>query len=441
MVWDTDLVSLSEAENICKEKGQELSRHLFAEYLVSLDGKLTKNRNGDSQPYYYRNHGVRQYKIGTVFGEVSFPAHYFAIADMHTGEKTYGYIIEPYIDENTVGHYTETVALRAATLASEMSYRCTSEALETETGTAISHQTAWALTQGVAIKLQEREERNGESVRETPVLFEEIDGIAINMQGVDRPASGSKLEMKVSLFHEGWAEAGDQSSRKNLRYLCAFEDTQDFFERKERLVASLYDASKIKLRIVGGDGAPWIKSFSEFFGSGALYQLDLFHRNRAVLKAQLPSGITKAIFAFLRNCDIKSLFLFMDGLLACDGLTAEEQGGLQDLYTYFWRNRNALVPYLQRGHPLPELPQGLQYRNLGSAENAVGGVFALRMKGRKASWTKPGAAALGRILCHLRDGSFDKAMAAQKKNLPKLIMDSISALDVRNIPGLSPITL
>jgi hypothetical protein len=435
MIWDTDLVSLPEAEKICKEKGQALSRYLFAEYLVSLDVKLTKNRNDNRQPYYYRNHGVRQYKMGTIFGEVSFPAHYFQIRDILTGEKKYGYIIEPYVDGNTVGHYTETVALRAATLASEMSYRCTSEALETETGTAISHQTAWALTQEVAIKLQECEERNGEGVMETPVLFEEVDGIAINMQGEDRPASGSKLEMKVALFHEGWQETPRGYSRKNLRYLCAFEDTETFFERKEQLVSLLYDASKIKLRIVGGDGAPWIKSFTDFFGSGALYQLDLFHRNRAVLKAQLPADVTKIIYDFLRNYDIKNLFFFMNGLLSCDDLTANEKNRLGDLYTYFWRNKNALIPYLNRGHSLPQLPQGLHYRNLGSAENAVGGIFALRMKGRKASWTKSGAVALGRILCHLRDGSFDK-MSTHQKVTPKNILDSISALDIRNIASL-----
>ena len=38
------------------------------------------------------------------------------------------------------------------------------------------------------------------------VLFEETDGVYINIQGKDRLKSGKKLEMKLAVTYEGWKE-------------------------------------------------------------------------------------------------------------------------------------------------------------------------------------------------------------------------------------------
>ena len=44
--------------------------------------------------------------------------------------------------------------------------------------------------------------------KQVSLLFEEADGIYINIQGKDRPKSGKKLEMKVAVVYEGWREVG-----------------------------------------------------------------------------------------------------------------------------------------------------------------------------------------------------------------------------------------
>src|SRR5690606_42122526 len=62
------------------------------------------------------------------------------------------------------------------------------------------------------------------------------------------------------------------------------------------------------------------------------------------------------------------------------------------------RRSSDLKPYKLRDISLPEPPEGLVYRNMGTMESSVCDVIKLRMKGRKMSWTKSGANALGKLL-------------------------------------------
>ena len=93
---------------------------------------------------------------------------------------------------------TTNLASRIAECATVCSYRESAEKVSSMTGQAISHGGVWNVVQDMGEKLSEaevidaRRARNdqGRGVLTTPILFEEADGVWINMQKKDRPKSG-----------------------------------------------------------------------------------------------------------------------------------------------------------------------------------------------------------------------------------------------------------
>lgn len=68
---------------------------------------------------------------------------------------------------------------------------------------------------------------------------------------------------------------------------------------------------------------------------------------------------------------------------------------LEMLYNYLVD----IIPYqLRNGILLPEPPEGLTYRHLGTMEHNICDILAQRMKGRKMSWSVSGAQNLAKIL-------------------------------------------
>jgi hypothetical protein len=61
---------------------------------------------------------------------------------------------------------------------------------------------------------------------------------------------------------------------------------------------------------------------------------------------------------------------------------------LEKLYTYLFDNKIGLIPYsLRKEIEMPEAPEGLEYRTLGTMEHNICDVIAQRMKDRKMSWS------------------------------------------------------
>jgi len=82
-----------------------------------------------------------------------------------------------------------------------------------------------------------------------------------------------------------------------------------------------------------------------------------------------------------------------------DSLSEEtEIEDVTDLIKYYENNRTGLIPYQEQGLELPENPEGLEYRNMGTMENHVWSVIAKRMKHNHSSWSKRGGNHLAKIL-------------------------------------------
>ena len=71
---------------------------------------------------------------------------------------------------------------------------------------------------------------------------------------------------------------------------------------------------------------------------------------------------------------------------------------VEELIRYYENNREGLLPYQSQELELPDPPEGLEYRNMGTMENHVWSVIAKRMKHGHRSWSRRGGNHLAKIL-------------------------------------------
>src|SRR3712207_3568860 len=114
-----------------------------------------------------------------------------------------------------------------------------------------------------------------------------MDGIWLNIQGKDRPKRGKskKKELKLGITYEGWKKRNGSKDAyvvENKIACASFSNSKKFKELSDATIAETYNTDEIEIRILNGDGAPWIKQSIE--EEGVYYQLDPFHRSQAVIR-------------------------------------------------------------------------------------------------------------------------------------------------------------
>ncbi|HZK00355.1 MAG TPA: UPF0236 family protein, partial [Tissierellaceae bacterium] len=186
--------------------------------------------------------------------------------------------------------------------------------------------------------------------------------------------------------------------------VCAgFHKSSDFNKLWYAKVAKQYNVDEIKMRIVNGDGDPWIKP--DLGRDGVHFQLDPFHIAREVLRNVPEKGQAKKLNKLLRKGHIDEAFEYLIELLIDHNGDEDKFKKLEKLYNYLSNNREGLIPYQLRELDFPTLPEGLEYRGMGTMEHNVCDVVTLRMKNRKMSWSENGANHLVKLLAARASGT------------------------------------
>lgn len=228
------------------------------------------------------------------------------------------------------------------------------------------------------------------------MLFEEQDGVWLHLQGASRKQYGSSHEMKVAIAYDGARKMSKGRYELTGKVACAnFESVSKFVCRKEGKIAETYRMDEIKTRILNGDGAQWIKQST--MDEAVVFQLDAFHRNKAIRQYVHNPEMQKRIFKLLYTKQIDKMLDFIDTLANSVEDEAEEEG-LHILHAYFTNNKDGLVGYHRRGLKLPEPPEGKVYRRLGAMESNIFTIIGNRMKGGRACWSIDGGNNLARLL-------------------------------------------
>ena len=393
--------------------GMEVARQLIRVALEQEDMTLMSERDVKR----FRDKGLRKTCIKTKCGSVEFRRRVYE--DKLAQKEKYTYLLDEKIGINKVGLISESVCKMISTSICESTYRATANQISDLTGLGLSAQAVWNVVQSLGksqFELSERyaelaKEKQGTGIIETPIIYEENDGIWIKLQGEDRKESGPSKEMKVGIAYDGvtYHESSDGKRRRildNKLAFAGFMPINDFREQKEGLIASIYDTEKIQLRVINGDGATWIQKKK---GENSICVLDEFHRNKKIRECVKNKEHAELIYEELFNGDYDYLLEYIDAM-ANSVEDEDEIEGLKTLYSYYSENREALPNYYDRGIKIPETrdPGVIHHARLGSMESNVFTLIGNRMKGRRKVWSIRGANNLAAILCAYHTVGFEK---------------------------------
>jgi hypothetical protein len=384
---------------------------LLQQALESYDNTLMLERNRTE----YRHKGKRQTVYKTVMGEVVYErALYEYKRENNQIERVF--LLDKAMGKPVCGKISQLLAEKIAEISCEVSYRKTAEAIRSMTGQSISHGGAWDVAQALGKQSERQECKNtrlakknqGNGEQETKLLFEEQDGIWLNLQGKDREKRGSSIEMKVAIAYEGAKKTGKDRFNLSGKVACAnFEASGAFYDRKEGAIAAKYNVDEIELRIMNADGANWCKR--SLVDDTVHYQLDTFHRNKAILRYVSDPDARKLILKLLYSKQIDTL---LDVIEAYSNSTEDEKEreNYLNLLKYFQNNREGLILYKRRGLDLPEPPKDIEYRNCGGMESNIFSLIGRRMKRNRTNWSIRGGNNMARLLCLKATGQLSSTL-------------------------------
>ena len=400
MIVTENVVSFNEIEKLAQGIAFEFGREILSSALEEWDATLRKRRDKTK----YANRGKKPSVIKTTLGEVSYARTLYDIYE--DGIKIgYVYLLDEAMEIGGSGHFSERLRDMIVRSCCEGAYRSAAQAVSEMTGQTISHTAAWNVVQALGMQMDDHAqhasalaaENKGDGEIETAVLFEEQDGVHLNLQGKDRKKHGESKEMKVAIAYDGAVKKGKTRYELSNKVACAnFEGVREFVKRKEGVIAGMYNVDEISMRFLNGDGASWIKESKT--DENVHIQLDQFHRNKAITRNVSDPEIREKITKILYSKDI-DLLLHVIEVEAIGTEDENEREKYMDLHTYFQSNREGLIPIHRRGLDIPEPQEGKVYRRMGAMESNIYTIIGNRMKGGRACWSINGGNNLARLLC------------------------------------------
>jgi len=441
-------LDFKDLEQWCYDMGMAFARMLMVTALVNLDDKILKARDKTA----YRSKGFRRLALKTLMGEVDiYRRLYRTVTD--EGAVCHVHLLDRMIGLDTIGKISMGLVWRMAEVITESSYRATSAAISFMTGQSVSHTGVWNVVQMVGSKIKDIDKRKSKAVKAfmnagkkaVKVLQEEFDGVWINMQRGDRPTKGRKVEMKLASAYEGVRFTGMDKARRpsydlvNPVFLAGFEKADEFFDLKEGLLGGVYDLDEISARLVNGDGGGWVQGFSKRMGDDTHLQLDPFHIKREIKRSGVPKKSQEKIEKAAAMKKIGVMLRYIR-LLCHKEADEKKKERIGKMLAYFSENAEYMIPIKDRGLDLPDPEDGIVYGNMGTVEGTVCSVIALRMKKRRASFTKAGAGNLARLLCSKRSGTLGETLfSLSEMSLPlpfeQMVSDVLSATQTPKIDG------
>ena len=144
-----------------------------------------------------------------------------------------------------------------------------------------------------------------------------------------RQKYGADKEMKAGIAYDGILKEkckdGFRSTLDNKTAFASFENASEFEVHKEGVIASVYDMSKVKLRIRNGDEANWIQKPKGF---ECLCVLDAYHRNNKISRCVKNSETAEHI-----DRKIEQLLVYLaECVQSCEEESEKEK--LKELLSY-----------------------------------------------------------------------------------------------------------
>ena len=402
-IVEEKLVSFKELEKkvfkyVC-ELGCEITRILLETY----DQELAATRNSKQ----YRDKGKRSTCIKTVYGSVEYQRRVYKTS-LEDGKTAYVYLLDKAMQMDKIGLISTNLAEKLAMTVTESPYRVTADIVSSTCGQSISAGGVWNVMQRLGERISKEEEHavkqmnadQSEGQKEIPVLFEEMDGVWLNMQD-EHHKKIKKQEMKVFTMYEGWDAEKEKQNRSTLvekTMLAGMEKSIEFHEKREACIRKKYNADEIRQRILNGDGGGWIK---EPYDPDVIFQLDRYHVYKEILRKISDKKAQTEIRRLFDEEKVPEMLEYIEvyatSVESPDEKDTKSKKALE-LYKYLSNNRDGLLPYNKQGKEIPKPQTGIVYKTMGVQENQNCTVITLRMKNRRMRWSVKGANNLAKAL-------------------------------------------
>lgn len=380
--------------------------------LESYDKKLMNARDSKK----YRHKGLRTTHVNTVMGEVKFRRAMYEINE--DGVTKTIYLLDEKLNINSEGNVSSNLVEKVVEVVPITdSYRKAETVIEETTNITLSHEKIRNIIVKIGDKItsKEKEERKlfdkGQLVaglKEITALFEEADGLWINLQGKDRkerleknkkkakkenkefnPKMKIKTELKLHVMYEGWKKDDPRHSLVNKQYIAGIMKPKEIAKLRDARVYRKYDVSKIKLRVTNGDGAKWTKGTT---AKGGFYQKDQFHIMQEITR-DVPKKYRNLMTDTINKKEYEKIKPIINGLRYELGGEYKEIKKLNKLESYLSNDIERYQDVLE----VPEAPEGIEYRNMGTQESQIFSKLKKRFcSGRKAFGIR-GANALSKV--------------------------------------------
>ncbi len=380
--------------------------------LEAYDRKLMNVRDTKK----YRHKGLRETSVNTVMGEVKYKRVMYEVKEEGITKTVYlldeklNISIEGKVSSNLVEKVVETVPITD-------SYRKAKTVIEETTNTTLSHEKIRNMIVKIGDKITKKEKEERKlydkkqliaGLKEVTALFEEADGIWINIQGKDRKEKleknkkkaekenkefNSKMkiktELKLHVMYEGWKKDDPRHSLVNKQYIAGIMKPKEIAKLRDARVYMQYDASKIKLRVTNGDGAKWTKGTT---AKGGIYQKDQFHIMQEIVR-DVPKEYRNIFVELINKKEFDKIQAAIEGLKYELGGEYQEVKKLNKLESYL----SSDLERYQDKVEVPEAPKGIEYRNMGTQESQIFSKLKKRFCSGRKAFGIHGANALSKV--------------------------------------------
>ena len=395
-------------------------------FLENYDKKLMKARDKAK----YRHKGSRKNTIKTVMGEVEYERAMYLVTE--EGKASYVFLLDEILKISAVGKISQNLAETVMEVAvNSPSYRKAEENIDAMTNCPISHEGIRdkVIEIGDKIGKKEKEEvffmkKNQlvKGLKEIAALFEEADGIWINLQGKDRnkrleeqkkkcekegkefnPKAKVKTELKLHVMYEGWKKDDKRHSLVNKTYIAGLMKPKEIRDLRDARIYQKYDEEKIKLRVVNGDGAKWTKGITP---KGGIYQKDYFHIQQEIVR-DVPKEYRNIIEELLENKEYSKIPVAIEKLKYEVGGEEKAVKKLEKLESYLSSGLERYKDILaKQDKELPEAPEGIEYRNMGTQESQIFSILKVRFCSGRKAFSEHGSNALAKVCVAVKENEF-----------------------------------
>ena len=380
-----------------------LGCYLLKTIIEKYDEKLQNERDKE----IFRHRGSKSDTIKTVMGLVEYKKKIYEYEKDE--QKKFIYLLDEHLKLSEFGKISENLVDKILNLVVETnSYRDAAEQLMQAFNISISHETVRDIVLKAGQKIIEKENEQIElnkkekllaGTKKIPVLFEEADGLWINLQGNDRleqiekyketcekegkeykELKSVKSELKLYVSYEGWKKGDDRHSLVNKQYITGFIDSSKLKKLKDAKIYMNYDVKAIQLRILNGDGAPWINKLAT---SDTIQQRDNFHIHQEIIRDIQEEEYRRQLERLIAEKRYDEVPVYLEYLKYEVGGEITALDKIKRLESYLSEGLPRYQDVLEeQNKTMPEAPEGIEYKDPGIMESQIFTVLTKRFKSR-----------------------------------------------------------